>query len=47
MLSRDEHGGHETRPRILGGGCQAEARYEAKPVVDTLANRWGESSAAF
>ena len=28
-------------------GLSAEARYEAKPIVDTLANRWGGGSAAF
>lgn len=28
-------------------GLSNEARYEAKPIVDTLANRWGGGSAAF
>ena len=28
-------------------GLSNEARYEAKPIVDTLANRWGSGSAAF
>ncbi len=31
----------------LWRGLSAEARYEAKPIVDTLANRWGGGSAAF
>lgn len=31
----------------LWRGLSNEARYEAKPVVDTLANRWGGGSAAF
>ena len=30
----------------LWRGLSAEARYEAKPIVDTLANRWGGGSAA-
>ena len=31
----------------LWRGLSNEARYEAKPIVDTLANRWGGGSAAF
>jgi hypothetical protein len=31
----------------LWRGLSNEARYEAKPIVDTLANRWGSGSAAF
>ena len=31
----------------LWRGLSAEARYDAKPIVDTLANRWGGGSAAF
>jgi len=31
----------------LWRGLSSEARYEAKPIVDTLANRWGGGSAAF
>ena len=31
----------------LWRGLSPEARYEAKPIVDTLANRWGGGSAAF
>jgi hypothetical protein len=31
----------------LWHGLSNEARYEAKPIVDTLANRWGGGSAAF
>lgn len=31
----------------LWSGLSNEARYEAKPIVDTLANRWGGGSAAF
>jgi len=31
----------------LWRGLSVEARYEAKPIVDTLANRWGGGSAAF
>jgi hypothetical protein len=31
----------------LWRGLSNEARYEAKPLVDTLANRWGGGSAAF
>ena len=31
----------------LWRGLSNEARYEAKPIVDTLANRWGAGSAAF
>ena len=30
----------------LWRGLSNEARYEAKPIVDTLANRWGSGSAA-
>jgi hypothetical protein len=31
----------------LWRGLSNEARYEAKPIVDTLANRWGAGSASF
>lgn len=31
----------------LWRGLSNEARYEAKPIVDTIANRWGGGSAAF
>jgi ATP/ADP translocase len=31
----------------LWRGLSNEARYESKPIVDTLANRWGGGSAAF
>jgi hypothetical protein len=31
----------------LWRGLSNEARYEAKPIVDTLANRWGAGSSAF
>jgi len=31
----------------LWRGMSNEARYEAKPIVDTLANRWGGGSVAF
>merc|ERR1739841_123530 len=31
----------------LWRGLSNEARYEAKPIVDTLANRWGGGTAAF
>jgi len=31
----------------LWHGLSNEARYEAKPIVDTMANRWGGGSAAF
>jgi hypothetical protein len=31
----------------LWRGLSNEARYEAKPIVDTLANRWGAGTAAF
>eukprot|EP00934_Nitzschia_sp_Nitz4_P006257 Nitzschia sp. Nitz4//scaffold405_size10492//8242//9993//NITZ4_009073-RA/size10492-processed-gene-0.11-mRNA-1//-1//CDS//3329551118//6247//frame0 len=31
----------------LWQGLSSEARYEAKPIVDTLANRWGAGSASF
>lgn len=31
----------------LWSGLSHEARYEAKPIVDTIANRWGSGSAAF
>jgi len=31
----------------LWRGLSNESRYEAKPIVDTLANRWGGGSAAF
>jgi len=31
----------------LWRGLSNEARYEARPIVDTLASRWGAGSAAF
>lgn len=31
----------------LWRGLSNEARYESKPIVDTLANRWGAGSASF
>ena len=31
----------------LWRGLSNEARYEAKPIVDTLASRWGAGSVAF